>query len=198
MSFDWKHLLATVAPTMAGMVGTPLTGIAVSAGLKAFGIEPSGDHKADEESLGNAMASATPEQLAVIKKADNDFKVQMRQLDIDDKKLQRLQDKDYIDDTSDARHVHADNKSVFRLGIAIIVGFFIVMAAVLYGGYLIITGGIAVADPGVFGAVMTIVGTVIGYLAGNAQQVVSFCFGSSRGSKQKTDVLAKQFKDVRL
>ena len=41
-----------------------------------------------------------------------------------------------------------------------------------------------------------LIGTIIGYLAGNAQQVVSFCFGSSRGSKAKTDAMTKAFSDV--
>ncbi|TCG03738.1 hypothetical protein BZM27_46190 [Paraburkholderia steynii] len=37
------------------------------------------------------------------------------------------------------------------------------------------------------------VGTVIGYVSANAQQVVGFLYGSIKGSEQKTDAMAAAF-----
>jgi len=61
-----------------------------------------------------------------------------------------------------------------------------VMVLVTFGAFVFAT---------VFGhssADSTVIGMGLGYLAANASAVVSFYFGSSSGSKQKDDVIAKQ------
>jgi LytS/YehU family sensor histidine kinase len=107
----------------------------------------------------------------------------MKELDVD-------LDKSYIADTSDARHVFAENKGVFNLGIVILLTFAGVMVAVLFGSYQIMTGGITIKDVAIVATVSGLVGTVVGYVAANAQQVVSYFFGSSRGSADKTAAMA--------
>ena len=56
----------------------------------------------------------------------------------------------------------------------------------LYGLYKIVSGTVSV-DANLLAAVIGLVGAIIGYFAANAQQVVSYFFGSSAGSAQKSD-----------
>ncbi len=89
MDFDWKKLVATVAPAIAGTFGTPLLGIGVAALCKALGL-PEGS---TEEEVANTLRTASPETLAAIKKADQQFAVQMKALDIKYEQI-AMQDRD--------------------------------------------------------------------------------------------------------
>jgi hypothetical protein len=63
--------------------------------------------------------------------------------------------------------------------------FAVVMGAALYGFYVLLTGKLPVENAAVVGMVAGFVGIVIGYVSANAQQVVSFFFGNSKGSETK-------------
>ena len=81
------NLVRTVAPTIATAVGGPLAGMATRAISEALLGKPDGT----EEELAQAAANATPEQLLALKKAEQDFAVRMRELDID---LERIANED--------------------------------------------------------------------------------------------------------
>jgi hypothetical protein len=49
----------------------------------------------------------------------------------------------------------------------------------------------AVKDAGLLATSTGLIGTITGYVAGNAQQVVGYFFGSSQGSADKTEAMAK-------
>src|SRR5258708_18189201 len=77
MSFDWKSLLGQVAPVIGTALGGPLAGLAIKTVGDALGVQaPTVD------TVSAALANATPDQLAAIKKADQDFARQMKELDI--------------------------------------------------------------------------------------------------------------------
>lgn len=179
MSFDWKSLVKAVAPTIATALGGPFAGLGVRALSEALLGTPDGS----QDDVAAALATASPEQILAVKQADQEFALRMKELDVD-------LDKAYIADTSDARHVFAENKGVFNLGIVILLTFAGVMIAVLFGSYQIMTGGITIKDVAIVATVAGLVGTVVGYVAANAQQVVSYFFGSSRGSADKTAAMS--------
>jgi len=58
--------------------------------------------------------------------------------------------------------------------------------AVLYACFQLLGGGITVKDVSVVAAIAGMVGSVVGYVAANAQQVIGYFFGSSAGSADKT------------
>lgn len=176
---DWKSIVKVVAPTIATGLGGPLAGLATKALSEALLGTPDGT----EDQVAQAVLGANPEQLLAIKNADQEFAKEMKRLDID-------LEKTYVADTSDARHVFAENKSVFWLGIAVLVTFAAVMFGVLWGSFEILTGGITIKDVAIVATVSGLVGTVVGYVAANAQQVVSYFFGSSRGSADKTAAMS--------
>lgn len=179
MNVDWKQIVKTVAPALGTALGGPMGGIAVRsiAGVLL------GDESASEEAVEQAVLAANPDQLIALKKADQGFAVRMKELGI---KLDEL----YIKDTQHARESHKGDRGVFRLGIVILLTFTVTMSASLYGAYGMLAGGIQVKDAGIVAAVFGFLGTVVGYVAANAQQVVSFFFGSSAGSKEKTDAMS--------
>lgn len=184
---DWKKLITAVAPTIGTALGGPLAGAAVKVlGEQILGVENAGE-KAVEAAV---LKGLSPEQLVAIKQADNSFAIRMRELDIDLGRLNADTEKAYLADTQDARKAHANDPGVFWLGIAVLVTFTLVMGAVLWGSFELMTGGITVKDVAVVGMVSGLIGTVVGYVAANAQQVVAYFFGSSRGSAAKTDAMA--------
>ncbi len=78
MSFDWKSILGTIAPTIASAIGGPLAGSAVAAIGKALGFE-----NASEKDIEKQMKNLTPEMIVAIRQADQDFAVRMKELNID-------------------------------------------------------------------------------------------------------------------
>lgn len=171
MAFDWKSTLATVAPALATALGTPVAGLAVQAGLSALGISPSDNHDDNVTALATAMPKATPEQLLALKNADNQFKLDMKKLDLRPEELE-------VEDRKSARDAYSATKDVMVPSIAavVILAFIGVVVGVLFG-HVAVNGALA--------------GTLIGYLSAKAEQVLAFYFGSSKGSKNKDDALAQ-------
>ena len=167
MNFLEKYgkLIGTIAPTIATALGGPVAGLAVKALSTALLGHPDGS----DDDISSAMAAATPEQIAAIKKIDNDFKVQMKQLDIDLVKIA-------ADDRKSARYMQTEMKSplVPSLAVLIIAAFVAVTIGTLMG-YAKIESAMA--------------GTLIGYLSAKAELVLSFYFGSSADSEKKSEMI---------
>jgi hypothetical protein len=158
-------LIQNVAPTIATALGGPIAGMAVKALSTALLGTPDGS----EDDLKAALANATPDQIAAIKKVDNDFKVQMEQLKIDLVKIAEQ-------DRESARNMQIANKSVLVPSLAtIIISAFVVVTIGTLLGYAKIESAMA--------------GTLIGYLSAKAELVLSFYFGSSADSERKNEMI---------
>ena len=81
-SFDWKALVKTIAPTLGTALAGPLGGMAGLALAKVLGVPDESAH--DDTALAAAVQGATPDQLLALKKADQDFKLQMQELGFKD------------------------------------------------------------------------------------------------------------------
>jgi hypothetical protein len=195
MAFDLKTAIGSFAPTLATMLGGPLAGTAVSALTSAFGLTSSGDQVKDVAAITAVVQNSTmtPEVIAAVRKADQDHEAIMGQQGIDLKKLNADHDlamvQTFTVDTQDARKTFGQQKAIFWLGIAVLLTFAIVMTAVLWAAYQLLQGGITIKDVSVVAAISGMVGSVVGYVAANAQQVVGYFFGSSAGSSNKTDAM---------
>lgn len=87
---SWKKTLATVAPTIATALGSPVAGTAVKFLADKFLLD---GEEATEVNLEQFVLNSNPEQLAQIKSADNEFKLEMERLGVDVFKLE-VQDRD--------------------------------------------------------------------------------------------------------
>jgi hypothetical protein len=194
MSSIFKTLgsvISGVAPTIAGVLGGKGAESAVAwLSEKVFG-RPDGT--ADE--VVQTLQGWSPDQLLRLREWDQEYRMAQlsAETDLEKSRLATESDleKSYVADTSDARHVHAENAGIFYLGLAILVTFTMIMGAVLWGSYAVMTGGMPVRDVALVAMATGLIGTVVGYAAANAQQVVSYYFGSSRGSSTKTDAMSR-------
>lgn len=178
--FNWKKLVGGIAPILGTALGGPLAGEAISMLGQALGLGAD----ATETDVAAVVTSnkLSGEQIVAMQQADQDFKVRMEGLRIDVLKLNQAADAALIADTASARETFGGNENVFVLGVWILGTFALLMATVLVGLFFLMTGRVNV-DPGVLTACGTLIGTIVGYVAANAQQVVSFFYGSSKGSK---------------
>jgi membrane-bound ClpP family serine protease len=162
-------LLSQVAPTIATALGGPLAGVAVKTLSNAL----LGHENGTEEEVSAAMQSATPEQLAVVKKIDADFKVRMKELDID---LERIS----AGDRDSARKMQTQtNDWIPRvLALLITIGFFGILVWMLVHG---------MPTSGTEALLM-----MLGALGTAWTGVINFYYGSSAGSKAKNDILAQK------
>lgn len=165
MGNRWKKIVGTVAPGIATALGGPLAGLAVRAISGAILGHPDGS----EEDVEAAMLGATPDQLLALKKAEQDFQVQMRELDVN---LERIS----ADDRASARQreVALKDWTPKMLAGGVVFGFFATL-------YWVLTHGIAPDAQSIL--------ILVGGLATGLGQVLNYYFGSSVGSKRKTELL---------
>ena len=192
MAFDLKSALASIAPTLATMMGGPLLGTAVTALESAFNLSPGSGVDAITKVV--QTGGMTPDIIAAVRAADQKHAEIMGQQGIDLAKMnldfEAAQTKVVIEDRMDARKSNAGRKEVWDIAQVILATFAVMMGVVLYGCWTILQGGITIKDVSVVAAISGLVGSVVGYVAANAQTVVNFIYGGSLGSEKKTDALA--------
>jgi hypothetical protein len=161
-------LLGQVAPTIATALGGPLAGLAA----KTLSTVLLGKEDGSEAEIAKALQGASPDQLAAIKKIDADFKTRMAELEID---LERIVAGDR--DSARKREIALGDHTPKILAAAITIGFFgILIWMFVYGvpkngneALLLMLGALQTAFTG----------------------VIAYYFGSSAGSKAKTDAMSK-------
>lgn len=167
MAFDWKSLVSSVAPTIATALGGPFAGL----GIKALSAAVLGHEDGDEDQIAAQLAGASPELLLEMKKADQNFKVTMKSLDI---KIEDLHAKDRI--SARERQKALKDHTPAILAFVLTAGLFIVI-------YFLFN---IVIPEGNKEVILLLVGS----LGTGCASSWSYFHGSSSGSKQK-DVIAK-------
>ena len=161
-------LLGQLAPTLATALGGPMAGLAV----KTLSNVLLGNEDGDADAVAAALQNATPAQLADVKKIDADFKVRMKELEID---LERISSSDR--DSARKREVAVGDHTPKILAAIITFGFFgILFWMFVYGvpkngneALLLMLGALQTAFTG----------------------IIAYYFGSSAGSKAKDELISK-------
>lgn len=170
MKIEWKSIVGTVAPALATALGGPLAGMAVKAIAAGLGTVGKDGAHADVES---AVLAADPATLLRLKEIGLQFEKDMATLGVD---LEKLVAEDRA--SARAREVSLGGDFTVRILAYVIIGSFCALVfSVLFGQVT---------------AESTIAGAVIGYLSAKAEQVTAYYFGSSVGSKAKTELLGKR------
>ena len=135
-----------------------------------------GDENATELQVAQAIASASPDQLAKLRQIDNTFAIEMQKLGVDVIKINAA-------DRESARGLAKSKGMVPQIILSAVynVGYFIILYQFInsFG-----TDEIGEWQKGV-------IGTLIGILTAAIPQINNFWFGSSSGSKEKTDALSQ-------
>lgn len=166
---DW---LKAILPTVATALGGPLAGVAVNFIADKLGLE-----EKTVEAVQAAISGATPEQLVQLKQIDADLQKYFAGLGI---KLEEVAAADRA--SARDREVKSGDRLTPRILATVIVSGF--LCTVWY----VLSGQVqALKDPVAAG----LIGTLIGYVSAKADQVVSYYFGSSAGSAEKSVLLAR-------
>lgn len=177
-SVDWKDVIGAVAPTIATALGGPLAGAAV----KTLSNVLLGHENGSEGDLAAAIGTASPDTLAQIKKAEADFQIRMRELEIDVDRIAAA-------DRDSARKRESSTGDFWTP--RVIGG--LTLLAFIWSVWAVLSGYVqGLTDPAIVG----IIGTLIGYVSAKADQVVSYYFGSSSGSRDKTQAMSDALSKV--
>lgn len=168
MSFSWKDLIGTVAPTVATAIGGPLGGLVVEIVGSALGMD-----KPTVKNIQAAFSAGTlsSDQIVALKNAEIALTTRMRELDIQEEQLV------YADiDSARKREIEVKDWVPAFLAILVTSGFFGVLA------YLLVSG-----KPQQGGDVLLV---MLGSLGTAWAAIMSYYFGSSTGSAAKTKALS--------
>ncbi len=172
MSFDWRALVKSIAPTIGTALGGPLGGVAGMALAKVLGVPDASS--GDDTALAAAVQGASPSQLIALKEADQAFAVQMERLGFEN--IQALE-AIAAGDRANARdrEVKTGDWTPKALAIVITLGFFGLL------GYLMKSEPPAGSRD--------ILNIMLGSLGAAWLGVVTYYFGSSAGSARKDEIL---------
>ena len=165
---DW---LKQIAPTAATLLGGPLAGMAVDAIGKALNLSD-----ATKDQVKDILTSGTlnADQMAAIKQAEADLVLKVKQLDIDLEKV-------HAGDRASARDMAVKTGDVWTPRV-IALTVFVVWGAV---NWKLFNGTIS-------GDMRDLVARALGTLDATLMAVVYYYFGSSSGSKEKTQAMSEK------
>jgi hypothetical protein len=164
-NLDW---LKSVVPTIATALGGPLAGVAATFVADKLGL---GDKTV--EAVQAAISGASPDQLIQMKQIDADLQKYFASLDI---QIEQLENADR--DSARNREIKTGDSATPRnIAYIIIFGFFGVLITMMVRGVAPDTSGATML---IVGGLNTSFGAVMGYF-----------FGSTKGSADKTALIAK-------
>lgn len=174
MANNWKDIIGAVAPTIAALVGGPLWGM----GVRVLSATLLGRDDGTEDEIAAAVAGADPAILARIKEADAQLK---RDLAAANVRLEEIAGADRA--SARQREVALQDPTTRILAYIALVGFFAVLAGQFY---------IALNAIEVHTEVQRTLDITLGVLFAWVLAVKDYYFGSSAGSKEKTQLLGKK------
>ena len=159
MKFDLiKSVIGAVAPTLGTALGGPMGGMAAKMISEVLGVPNT------PKAIDKALAEATPEQMLELKKTEQAFELQMKELEVDVFKLETA-------DIQDARGKFGKDWTARIMGLVVVGGFM---------GYIFL---VTLQPPEQNSEAL--INLVLGYLGGLASAIISFYFGASQ--KQDKD-----------
>jgi hypothetical protein len=174
MKSDWISVIRSVAPSLATALGGPLAGAATAAVSDAV----FGKKDASEEEISEALSRPDSETLLRLQEADQRFQTEMATLQVD---LERIAAADRSD--ARTRDIATNDKMPATIGSLVTLGFFGLLTALVF------------YEPPVANSEALYI--MLGSLGTAFTGIVTYYFGSSVGSKQKTDLFANIDRAVR-
>ena len=169
----WKDIVKRVAPVLGTALGGPFGGMAVKAITAA--VLPDDKQALTGDALEKELEfaiSGNPDALLKLREADQTFDVEMKKLDVDILQIA-------ADDRASARDLA---KSTSLMPQIILAGIYVIAFATIL--IMVFTGKVALT-----GQQADIANVLLGILSAGLLQIMNFFFGSSSGSKAKTDKL---------
>lgn len=153
-----KSVVGAVAPTLGTALGGPMGGMAAKMISEVLGVPNT------PKAIDKAIQEATPEQMLELKKAEQAFELQMKELSVDVFKLETA-------DIQDARGKFSKDWTARIMGLFVVGGFM---------GYIFL---VTLQPPEQNSEAL--INLVLGYLGGLASAIISFYFGASHSKEDK-------------
>jgi hypothetical protein len=169
LKIEWRKILGTVAPALATAAGGPLAGAAV----KAIASKVLNKPEATQDEVEAAVVGADSQTLLKLRELDQQFAKDMQAAGI---RLEEIEAEDRAN--ARAREIAVRDRTPAALALLITTGFFGTL------GWMLVNG-----KPATGGDALLV---MLGALGGAWASVCSYYFGSSAGSKLKTEALAKR------
>ena len=151
-----KKVVGTIAPTIGSALGGPMGGMAMNMIAEKLGVPN------NAQAVEKAIQNATPEQMMEIKKAEQEFDLKMKELDVDVFEME-------VADGQDARKHFSKDWTARIMGLGLTGGFL---------GYIFL---VTLQPPEQNSEAL--INLVLGYLGGLTSAVVSLYFGASNKGK---------------
>lgn len=165
----WKEVLAKLAPTAATLLGGPFAGLAVGAVVKALGLPT----EATQEDIQAVVEKGlNGDQLLALRLAEIDVQKHLEDNGI---KLEEIAASDR--DSARKREVEVKDNTPKVLAYSVTLGFFGTLSALMSGQVSTVGHDVLLVMVGSLGTAWT--------------GIIAYYFGSSAGSKAKTDLLAQ-------
>lgn len=160
-----KGVLGVVAPTLGMALGGPLGGFAGKWLGDKLGVKP--------EDLPTFIGAQDPETMIKLKQLDQDFQLELEAMDVDIFALE-------VEDRKSARDMAKTNMvPQITLSVIFIIGYFGLV-------FSIFSGMVELVDT------MRQTGNILlGVMTANLPLIMQFWFGSSHGSKRKSELMSK-------
>lgn len=165
-----KQVISSVAPILGATLGGPLGGLAGNVLAKALGVEPT-----DDKAMENAVLSQSPESITKIRLAELELQKQAQENDLD---LERINTQDRA--SARERQVRLADHTPDVLAFLLTAGFFGTLLFILIYGV-----------PKEGGEALLV---LLGSLGTAWTGMIAYYFGSSSGSKSKTEALVSALK----
>lgn len=169
---DWTTVLKSIAPTVATALLGPLGGVAVSALGNVLGVS-----EATQDKIADVIKSAgmTPEQITALKQLEQEYQNTEKERGFKYAELS-FQDRD---SARKANVAGGTQRPLFWLSLLLLCVTIGSEAIVLFHGYPPETSDL-------------VVGRVLGLMDAVAMLVLSYWYGTTNGSAQKSELLAQK------
>jgi hypothetical protein len=174
--FDWKKIVAGVAPALGAALGGPLAGQAVAAVAAALGLGAG----ASEDEVAAAVVGLTGEQRVALRRAELDFQIELERID-------QAREAAGLQDTASARQqtvalAQADSGIAWAAP---------VISTVIVGGFFACVALLFIVERTWDERTANLLNVLFGALTVGFSQVGSYWLGSSAGSKRAGDAVRK-------
>lgn len=166
---DWKQVLGKLAPTAATLLGGPFAGLAVGAVVKALGLPTEATQEDIQATVDKGLSG---EQLLALRLAEIDVQKHLEDNGI---KLEEIAASDR--DSARKREIEIKDNTPKVLAYSVTLGFFGTLTALMTGQVTQVGHDVLLVMIGSLGTAWT--------------GIIAYYFGSSSGSKAKTELLAK-------
>ncbi|OUM01739.1 hypothetical protein [Variovorax sp. JS1663] len=176
--FDWKRLVAGVAPALGTVLGGPLIGAAVA----ELGAALLGNRDATEADIAAALSSGRlgPEQVVAIKQAENALTIELA-------RIEQAREAAGLQDTSSARQ---QTVALAKAGSGIAWGAPVV-STLIVSGYFFCIYRLFIVPTDLPPNAFQLLNVMFGALSIAFGQVCNYWLGSSAGSKASGDAVRK-------